>query len=225
MVSASSNAGPLVMTAAEKELNRNDRKKGKKIKRFRNKRDLQKDLQANDVSAMGGKDDLQVLCKNKDIPIEEEIDEVIEGWEGKPKGMLQILWERGFIDPAKKKEDYTMDGKKDAVDNINPETSLKRLMSLLTNFIQEETLLQYHGRLLGVKVERTPKCHPEIAGKGIDYDWGCAKGVYRPLPISEKRTKNKFCESVEKAPMHSMEVQYLRLSTGAFLANELGSTC
>jgi hypothetical protein len=26
--------------------------------------------------------------------------------------MLQILWERGFIDPAKKKEDYTVNGKK-----------------------------------------------------------------------------------------------------------------
>ena len=205
MVFSSSDAGPFVMTAEEKELNRNDRQKGKKIKRFRNKRDLQKDLRAKGVSAKGGKDDLQVLCKNKDIPIEEEIDEIIEGWEGKPKGMLQILWERGFIDPAKKKEDYTIDGKKDAFGNVDPDTSLKRLMSLLTDFIQEETLLQYHGRLLGVKVERTPKCHPEIAGEGIEYDWGCAKGVYRRLPISEKRTKIKFRESVEKS-MDSTEV-------------------
>jgi hypothetical protein len=29
----------------------------------------------------------------KQLPIEEELDEVVEGWEGKPKGMLQILWE------------------------------------------------------------------------------------------------------------------------------------
>jgi hypothetical protein len=148
------------------------------------------------VSAKGGKDNLPVLCKNKDIPIEEEINKIIKGWEGKPKGMLQILWERGFIDPAKKKEDYTIHGKKDAFGNVNPDTSLKRLMSLLTDFIQEETLLQYHGRLLGVKVERTPKYHPEIAGKGIEYIWGCAKGVYRRLPISEKKSKIKFCESV-----------------------------
>ncbi len=78
-------------------------------------------------------------------------------------------------------------------------------MSSLIDFIQEETLLQYHGRLLGVKVERTPKCHPEIDGEGIEYDWGCAKGVYRRLPISEKRSKIKFRESVEKS-MHSTEV-------------------
>ena len=119
--------------------------------------------------------------------------------------MLQTLCARGLIYPAKKKEDDTIGGKKDALGNIDPETSLKRLMSLLTDFIQEETLLQYHGRLLGVKVERTPKCHPEIAGEGIEYDWGCAKGVYRRLPISEKRSKKKFGESVQKA-MDSTEV-------------------
>jgi hypothetical protein len=31
----------------------------------------------------------------KNIPSEEELNEVVEGWEGKPKGMLHILWERG----------------------------------------------------------------------------------------------------------------------------------
>jgi hypothetical protein len=68
---------------------------------------------------------------------------------------------------------------------------------LLTDFIEEETLLQYHGQLLGVKVERTPKCHPKMADEGIEYDWGCGKGVYRCLPISHKKTKQKFRESVK----------------------------
>jgi hypothetical protein len=89
---------------------------------------------------------------------------VIEGWEAKAKGLFQILWERGFIDPAKKKEDYTVDGKKEVFGNVIRETSLKHLLSLLTDFIDEETVLQYHGRLVGVTVKRTPKCHPEIAG-------------------------------------------------------------
>jgi hypothetical protein len=191
-------AGPFWMSATEKEYYRKDRPTGKTIKRFRKKSDLLKDLQAKNVSAKGTKDELQVLCKNKDVPIEEELAEVVEGWEEKAKGMLQILWERGFIDPAKRKEEYTVDGKKDAFGNIIRETSLKHLMSLLTDFIEEETLLQYHGRLLGVRVERTPKCHPEIAGEGVEYDWGCGKGVYRRLPISEKRTKTKFRESVRK---------------------------
>jgi hypothetical protein len=63
---------------------------------------------------------------------------------GKPKGMLQVLRERGFIDPAKRKEGgHTINGKKDAFGNVIRETSsLKHLMSLLIDFIQEETLLQ-----------------------------------------------------------------------------------
>ena len=103
-----------------------------------------------------------------------------------------------MLDSAKKKEDYTLDGKKDAFGKVIPETSLKHLMILLTDFIEEETLLQYHGRLLGVKVVRTPKCHPEIAGEGIKYDWVCGKGFYRRLPLSAKKTKNKFRESVKR---------------------------
>jgi hypothetical protein len=38
-----------------------------------------------------------------------------------------------------------------------------------------------------------------MAGEGIEYNWGCAKGYYRRLPITEKRTKNKFRESVKKS--------------------------
>jgi hypothetical protein len=70
-------------------------------------------------------------------------------------------------------------------------------MNLFTNFIEEETLLQYHGRLLGVKVEWTPKCHPEIAGAGIEYDWGVGR-VYIAIYLCCKRTKGKFCESVKE---------------------------
>ena len=32
------------------------------------------------------------------MPVKEEIQKVIQGWEGKPKGMMQVLWECGFID-------------------------------------------------------------------------------------------------------------------------------
>ena len=194
-----SDVGPYYLLAADKELKRTDRPTGTTIKRFRNKADLQKDLAATGVSAKGSKDELQALCKNKNVPIEEEIAGVEEGWVGKPKGMLQILWERGFIDPEKtNKADYTLSGKKDAYGNIILQTSLKHLMSLQIDFIEEETLLQYHGRLLGIKIERTPKCHPEIAGEGVEYDWGCSKGCYRRLPMSDKRSKNKFRESVRK---------------------------
>ena len=57
--------------------------------------------------------------------------------------------------------------------------------------------MQYHGRLLSVLVDRTPKCHPEIAGEGVEYAWGAAKLYYRRLRISMKRTKDKFRKSVK----------------------------
>jgi hypothetical protein len=98
-----SDAGPYWTTEVGKLSNRKASPSGKKIKLFRNKGDLLKVLQSKGVSAKGRKDKLQIMCKQKNIPVEEELDEVVGGWEGRPKGILQIPWERGFINLAKKK--------------------------------------------------------------------------------------------------------------------------
>ena len=71
--------------------------------------------------------------------------EITEGWEGKPKGMLQILFEQGFINPERMTE-YSVDGRNDVFGNLVTDTSLRYLMEQLSNFQDEETLLQYHGR-------------------------------------------------------------------------------
>jgi hypothetical protein len=39
---------------------------------------------------------------------------------------------------------------------------------------------------------RSPKCHPELAGEGIEYDWAATKQWYRRQKLVEKRTKDKF---------------------------------
>jgi hypothetical protein len=72
-------------------------------------------MEAKGATGKGTKDEPQMLCNNKDMPIQEKIDDVIEGWEGKAKGMFQTLWERGFVDPDKPNTtDHTLNGKKDA---------------------------------------------------------------------------------------------------------------
>ena len=76
--------------------------------------------------------------------MEEEIPKVTEGWEGKPKGMMQVLWERGFIDKNNLQQ-YTLDGKKDGHGNLRPETSLKHLLANCIDFEEEESLLQSMG--------------------------------------------------------------------------------
>jgi hypothetical protein len=54
---------------------------------------------------------------NKELEAEKK--KIIERWMGKPKGMLQVLWERGFIDEGNLQQ-YTIDGKKDAYGVLIP---------------------------------------------------------------------------------------------------------
>jgi hypothetical protein len=48
------------------------------------------------------------------------------------------------------------------------------------------------GERLGVKVDCSMKCHPELAGKGIEYSWGLAKSVYRRAKLADKKGKEIF---------------------------------
>ncbi len=128
--------------------------------------------------------------------MEEEISRVVEGWEGKPKGMLQVLWEQGFINTEnglkKTYLSYSIKGFR----NRCLETSLKEMISCCHNFEEEETMLQLIARTLGVRVDRTPKCHCELAGEGIEYAWGCSKNKYRSLLLEKKRGKENFMKGV-----------------------------
>ena len=126
-----------------------------------------------------------------------EEDEIIEGWVGQPKGMLQVLWERGFIDESNLKS-YTIAGKKDAFGAVDLSTSLKSILGNCTDLAEEECLLQSMGRKMGIIIDRTPKCHAEIAGEGIEYTWGFQKNHFRRQPISMKRSKTEFRKLVRK---------------------------
>jgi hypothetical protein len=122
------------------------------------------------------------------------------GWEGKQKGLLQTLWERGFIDENKPvMKYYTMTGSKDLYGNVIPGTNLAELMDNTTDFVNKVTLLQEVLGRLGVTVHRSPKCHAELADEGIEYSWGFVKNFYRRLPLCKKRTKDNFRNSLRKA--------------------------
>ena len=71
------------------------------------------------------KPELQELARTNAIETHKEVDNVLSGrWEGKSKGMLQVLWERGLIDPSLL-DKYTVDGKKDT---ISVKTDLRYLL-------------------------------------------------------------------------------------------------
>lgn len=135
---------------------------------------------------------------------------VLEGWFGKAKGLLQVLWERGWIDTSKCNEQtdkegnkvrntsyYTLMGRKDPVTGqVIESSSLRGLMGNCFDFVTEETALQYLGSQLGLQVMLTPKFHCEFAGEGIEYAWAQAKAMMRRTPMREKKGRVNFINVV-----------------------------
>ena len=101
-----------------------------------------------------------------------------------------MLFECGWINPLCIKQ-YTQKGSKND-GKVRDSLSVERLRLMLYNFKKEIMLLQYNAEKLGVLLERSPKCHLELAGEGIEYAWGIAKLKYRHSPLSCKRTKDLF---------------------------------
>ena len=84
---------------------------------------------------------------------------IIPGWLDKPKGLLKVLWERGFIDELMLTS-YSEKGKKIQLDRhsheILPEYRkyvLQDLMSTTTDFKDEPTAMQ---QLMSTSSDRTP---------------------------------------------------------------------
>ena len=134
-------------------------------------------LQEHGVIATGNITNINKLCREKGIPlVETDIPKIQPGWEGKQKGMLQFLWEHGWIN-IKHLRNYMVDGEKDVFGVVQHEMSLKYLLGNSKNFEEEQSLLQAMGRKLGVTMDQTLKHHCELAREGIEYSWGCTKNA------------------------------------------------
>ena len=53
------------------------------------------------VLVNGNAQKVKKIAKENGIDLTVKVKKVQEGWEGKAKGRLQVLYERGFIDPQK----------------------------------------------------------------------------------------------------------------------------
>jgi hypothetical protein len=90
-------------------------------------------------------------------------------------------------------------------------TSINLMIQNQPDFVSELTLLQYHGNKLGVLVDRTPKCHPELAGEGIEYVWALAKLHYQNQPLLRKWTKEAFRTLVnESLSLYNLNIVQIR---------------
>jgi hypothetical protein len=100
------------------------------------------------------KKELQDFARNNCIePHDQNKEQIALGWEGQPKGLLQVLAEQGLIE-REPLEKYTLEGQKDAITGkVDLQYSLQHLLNECNDFKKdEETTLQYLGTQLGVMV-------------------------------------------------------------------------
>jgi len=167
--------------------------------------------------------ELQDLAREQNVAKHWNKPIIEKGWEGKPKGLKQMLWEQGFIDESIPLDGYTIQPSNDGDKEDAESYSLLFLLSTSLDFAAEETALQHVGCKIGVLVSITPKFHAEIAGEGIEYSWGVAKGVYRREPLeSKKQGKEKFHALVKKCVcsvnvLHVKQVRTLSRRARAYI--------
>ena len=147
--------GPFWMSPQERENKKYDKTSGKKKKRELTIKELTEKLSEQGYTAPGRKKTLQQAAEARGIPTIEEYEDIVEGWLGKPKGLLQVCWERGLINPNDPniEKSYTLHGRKNSLGIINLEYSLKNLLGSCIDFDEEETMLQSMGCKMGVLID------------------------------------------------------------------------
>ena len=219
--------GPFWLTTEERIVFRNDKPLLTTTEKEKTKVQLLIDLRKSGFDTTKRrylKGDLVDICKTQNIPIKYFDGDFIPGWMGKQKGMLQVLYERGYIDITKVKSArsmrYSKDGKKtDLVDGaltyVGKQFSLKFILKNCSDFKNEKTDLEHlcndlsEGCINKIGILFTPKFHCEIAGEGIEYSWGVSKRIYRKYSFQEKRSFQNFVKLVKES-LDKVSIQMCR---------------
>ena len=152
------------------------------------KAELKKMLENNGQSSDSNIDVLRARATQANLQTTRLRDKkIIPGYVGKPKGALQIACERGFITPDgllpdKRKASLRGTVTTDPVTGVKTtdrSTSLCYYLAACHDFKTETSQMKYILNKLCVRLLLTPKCHPEIAGRGIEYSWGYSKLRFR----------------------------------------------
>ena len=101
---------------------------------------------------------------------------------GKTKGLKQILMERGLW-----KDGMTLKGP--VIDGIvRHDLSAREVLAMQKDFLEEPSILEEIVRARGHLLRVTPICHPEIAGEGVEYNWGMSKRHYGGIEERKRST-------------------------------------
>ena len=120
-----------------------------------------------------------------------------QSYVGTGKGILQTLWERGFVDVTKMKE-YKAIAKDRVTKKEIPHFSLLSMLKSQPDFATEVSQLKYVAQSLGTRVIITTKYHAEYAGEVIEYSWGYSKSLYQRHPLAAKKGRVNFIKLVDK---------------------------
>lgn len=215
MVFKEGDTGPFYMSTNEQLQRKYDRSTGKIKVVEKTKKELIEELKKKKFIVRGhySKDELRNLASDYGISLTYETDILQSGWVGKAKGMLQVLYERGWIDESKLHL-YSEKGRTNQLDEdgkVREEFKpfvLRTLLSNCRDFKEEKSAMEVLMDKLSskgtpsVELLTTPKYHCELAGEGIEYSWGMGKYYYRNLPLETKNSKSKFIESVRLSVTH-----------------------
>jgi hypothetical protein len=187
---AEGDIGPYYYSEAERELRRSDfHPEGQ----YKNHKLTKKELADALIEALDSPPEnldkkslvhLRLLAQRHGIAPEITIPKIKEGWMGKPKGLLQICYERGLIDGSLHKSAYS-------------KAQLQEILLDCDDFKNEISLLEWVGKERGIEIIFSAKAYPDDAGFGIEYNWAVAKNKLSAMPLSERKGAEKFKKAFE----------------------------
>ena len=205
-------SGPFYLSPVERERRRQTQGTGEFTVRGKTKPELMAELidKGANLSNRGWRiSELKERAQQMGIELVKREEKQIEGCEGAPKGVLQVLYERGHIDPNIPITKYVMkvpdrwrdeDGKiKQQHEQDVRELLLPEILARCDDFRHELTALEHLAELMStqsstVVVTFSPKYHCELAGCGVELSWGYAKKFYRQkISMDEKKSNFKRC--------------------------------
>ena len=108
-----SDAGPFYLSEREQELQKYPVATGRMKVRKKNRKELLEGLKQRGMIIRGNYSmkQLEQYANNFNLPVEATEEVIRPGWVGATKGLLQVLWERGFVKEEEWRK-YTLEGKK-----------------------------------------------------------------------------------------------------------------
>ena len=141
---------------------------------------------------------------------------VKEGFEGKQKGVAQILFESGWWSD-KEKTVYKMPslhkvtGMRKDTGAAPPDKSRigELILAARKDFTDELSQLAKIIHARGHVLIMSPRCHPELAGLGIEYCWGASKQRFRRdndlVPANFEKNVRASLTCVTRSLAHKFE--------------------